>query len=183
MSSRRARPGRTLSNRPPEGESWTWQTSTMLGSITMRALGVHARRILDFLMHEHARHAGQENGNLAAPYKQLEAWGVTAADVRKGFAELIATGFVEVTYRGLRVAGAGAPSRYRLTWFPTRDGPPSHTWIAVIKRINVQGVGNVAQARAWLKKAAQDGKRGKARKHAATPHLQVVPPITCEAIA
>jgi hypothetical protein len=48
-------------------------TSTMISSLTFRALGIHARRILDFLQVEHAAHGCKENGNLGATYRQLEA--------------------------------------------------------------------------------------------------------------
>jgi hypothetical protein len=186
MSGARARPGRTLSLRPPEGAPWFWMTNTMAASITFRALGIHARRILDFLMCEHASHAGRQNGNLAAPYQQLETWGVTTADVRKGLAELYATGFVRLTKQGLRQAGGGEPSRYALTWLPTMasttaEEPPSHDWTRVIDRLLKQGVGNVPQARRWLKQEIAGEVRGQRKKQRSTPHLQVVSPIACEA--
>lgn len=170
MSVQRARPGRTLSLRPPEGEAWSWMTNTMYGSITFRALGIHARRILDFLLHEHASHAGRENGNLAATYEQLEQWGVTAADVRKGLAELYATGFVQLTKQGLRQAGGGEPSRYALTWLPmfaatTAEMPPSHYWQEVLGRLHRQKIGSVREARRWLKSETAGEARGKRKKN------------------
>jgi hypothetical protein len=162
-------------------------TATMTGSITYQALGISARRILDFLLHEHASHGGRENGNLAAPYLQLERWGVTAADVRKGFAELIATGFVVVNKQGLRVAGGGTPSRYALTWLPTLAGtpseqPPSHRWQEVIQQLGRDGVGSAVEARKWLRRQTEGSRRGQ-RKRKPTPHLQVVSPLSCEAAA
>lgn len=66
MANQRAKPGRTLSNGPPEGQPWFWMTRTMLASITFRALGISARRILDALLCEHMGHGGAENGNLEA---------------------------------------------------------------------------------------------------------------------
>jgi hypothetical protein len=161
--------GETLSLRPPEGESWTWQTNTMLGSITYRALGIAGRQIIDFLKHEHACHAGKENGNLAAPYRQLEQWGVTAGDVRKGFAEVIAAGFVQKTRQGLRQAGGGEPSRFALTWLPTHFGsvnaaPPTHDWRRVIKELGVLGIGDVRSVRAWLRREVAEHVRGQKKK-------------------
>lgn len=197
MSSRRPRPGKTLSLGPPEGQSWVWMTTTMFGSITFRALGIHARRILDFLLYEHAQHGGRENGNLAAPYRQLEAWGVTAADVRKGMAELIHTGFVARTKEGRRLDGVGVPARYALTWLPTNAGSsneekPTHEWSSVIDRLAKQRVGNVAAARAWLRAQIGAGgvedlgrgaqKRAK-QKRSATPQVIGVLPLKCEAAA
>ncbi|MFI4973725.1 MAG: hypothetical protein ACHP84_04195 [Caulobacterales bacterium] len=160
-------------------------TNTMLGSITFRALGIHARRNLDFLLYAHASHAGRENGNLAAPYQQLEAWGATAADVRKGFAELIAAGLVDRTVQGLRQAGGGEPSRYALTWLPTRFGslaqaPPTHRWQAVIEQLGRAGIGGVTQVRRWLREETAGSFGGRKQKQRSTSHLQVVSPITCK---
>jgi hypothetical protein len=186
MAMKRAKPGQTLGLGPPEGQAWSWMTNTMLGSITFRALGIHARRILDFLLHEHTSHRGRENGNLAAPYEHLETWGVTSADVRKGFAELRVCGFVELTKQGSRVAGGGEPSRYALTWLPTLAGtpsrqPPTHAWRAVLESLAKQKIGNVIEARQWLRNEVAAFSRGRKEKRKLTPHLQVVSPIKCEA--
>lgn len=188
MSRRRAPRGRTLGLGPPAGEPWVWLTTTMFGSITYRALGIHARRILDFLLYEHATHRGYENGRLAAPYRQLEKWGVTAADVRKGLEELYATGFVRLTHQGLRQDGGGEPSRYALTWLPTlvgspNEGPATHDWLAVISRLGPKGVGTVSAARQWLKAETAAARRGtvaKARRRS-TPHLALVSPLSRKA--
>jgi hypothetical protein len=181
MSQRRKRLGRTLSNGPPEGQRWAWMTETMLGAITMRALGVHARRILDFLLHEHARHSGRCNGALPAPYKQLEAWGVTAADVSIGFEELFATGYVRKARQGLRQAGGGTPSLYTLTWLPTHYGspqeaPPTHDWLTVLKKLREENVGTVSAARAWLKREVSDRRRGWTKTRNSTTQSKVCPP-------
>lgn len=181
MSGRRAKPGRTASLRPPEGQPWVWVTSAMLGARTFRALGINARRILDFLMVEHASHAGRENGNLAAPYQQLAAWGVTLEDARKGLEELYATGFVELIHRGQRQAGGGEPSRYALTWLPTMVGsdseaPPSQRWLSVIRDLDRSGVSNIPATKRWLRAQTSDfARRPRDQKQTATPHLSVTP--------
>jgi hypothetical protein len=188
MTKQRSKPGRTSSLGPPAGEPWIWITTTMLGSITFRGLGIGARRNLDFLLMQHAAKGGRENGNLTATYKQLAVWGSTAADVRRGFEELYATGFVCMTFQGHRQAGGGEPSRYALTWLPTLGfgptqvktegaGPPTHEWTEVISHLNKKGIGTVRGARTWLKGQTSGMKRG-ARKQQATPHLSVVPPPT-----
>ncbi len=190
MSSRRHKPGRTQSLRPPEGEQWTWVTNTMLASTTYRALSIHARRTLDFLLYEHASHGGRENGNLAATYRQLEVWGVTANDIRKGLEELYVTGFVRLTREGKRIEGQREPARYALTWLPTRAGsadeaPPTHDWTKVRDRIARDGVGSYAQARAWLAREVKTVRRKTPVRPPATagaaPHLQVVVPLKCKA--
>lgn len=188
MSRRASKPGRTGGLGLPEGQQWAWMTTAMLGSLTYRALGISARRILDFLLFEHAAHGGKENGNLGATYRQLEAWGVTAADVRKGFAELYAAGFVELTRQGARQAGGGEPSRYALSWLPTFHGsaeaaPPTHMWSRITTRLQREGRYNLQGVRAWMREQTADHKRREvvARKSKLTPHLQVVSPINCEA--
>ena len=146
-----SRTSRKRGGGPPVGQAWVWLTSTMLGSISFGALGVSALRILAFLLHEHACHGGAENGNLTATYIQLKQWGLTPADIRKGFAELRIIGFVDLTHQGLRVADGRDPSRYALTWYSTRGAfgegvtPPSNRWQKVIKAFPRHRVGNVVE--------------------------------------
>jgi len=178
MSNRRAKPGRTLGNGPPDSEPWCWMTRTMLGSITYRALGISARRIIDALLYEHMSHGGAENGNLGATYEQLELWGVTASDIRKGYAEAYAAGFVRQTSQGFFSLGGKTPSRYALTWLPTPlkhgGAPATHDWQDVIDKLGKQGIGSVAAAKKWLRSEVAVHARGKQKLG---PHLRVVPPI------
>lgn len=150
----------------------------MLGSITFRALGISARRILDALLYEHMSHGGAENGSLGATYEQLERWGVTAADVRKGYAELYACGFVRQTAQGYFAIGGRMPSRYALTWLPSglgpRASPATHEWLTVIERLGKEGIGSVAAAKEWLRSEVSQHSRGKSK---VAPQLTVVPPL------
>jgi len=87
---------------------------------------------------------------------------------RKGFAELELAGFIRVTVRGLRQAGGAEPSRYALTWLPTMVGTPdarqaTNDWQDVLARIGRDGVGDVRQARRWLKSAVDRSGRGQKR--------------------
>lgn len=160
MSSRRPPRGKTGGFGPPDGEPWLWMTQTMMGSTTFRALGINARRVLDFLMYEHAAHGGQENGNLVAPYDQLEKWGVTKRDIATAIRELIVTGFIVKTFQGMRTEG-GSPSRFELTWLSTegwgskgkmsKGRPASHLWCKVIERLHRDRIGNVRAVRRWLR--------------------------------
>ena len=158
----------SCSNAPPLGESWIWLSAQMAGSLPMRALGISARRVLDFLIVEHCGEGGAENGTLAAPYRQLQAFGVTKADIRKGIAELEAAGFVETTFQGLRQAGGGDPSRYALTWLPKHAGAPhaqaaSERWRKVAFAMGASGVQTPKQARGWLAAAVDSKPRGRNR--------------------
>jgi hypothetical protein len=139
-------------NEPPEGVPWTWTTNDMYATLTFRALGISARRTLDRLLVEHGAHGGQENGNLAAPTADLVGWGVTADDIPRAFAELIATGLVDRTFEAPRLGAGGKPSRYALTWLPTRtaagrEKPPSHRWATVAAQL---GSLDLAGVRRWL---------------------------------
>lgn len=166
MKSGRKRRG-PLSGAPPDGEPWTWILLELLMAPTFGALGIAARRILDLLLVEHTSHAGRENGKLAATYLQLEAFGLTKADIRKGFAELEATGFVRLTEQGLRQAGGGEPSRYALTWYPTKAGSPhaveaSHDWRKILYGLRRAGITTVRAVRLWLR--AQTAEHSRSRK-------------------
>ncbi len=159
-------------------------TRTMLGSLTYRSLSISARRILDRLLYEHSSHGGRENGNLACPYRQLNQWGVTLADARRGFEELIAAGYVERTFAGPRQAGGGEPSRYALTWLPTLVGTPqehapTHRWLAVNERLSRDGHGSLRTARRWLKEQVSGTGRGSDRKQNATPQVSITQPLKC----
>ena len=136
----------------------------MLGTITYRALGISARRILDAALYDHMSNGGAENGNLAITYHQLDKWGVTQADIRKGLAELYATGFLRQTTQGKFTLAGKIPSRYALTWLPTGVSPggepPTHDWAKVIERLSKQGVGSVAAAKLWLRGEVAEHVRG-----------------------
>lgn len=169
MAKKRNQPGKTGGARPPESEPWFWMTRVMIGSLTYQALSINARRILDFLLYEHMSHGGQENGQLHAPYRQLERWGVTKSNISAGLEELIATGFVRKTVQGMRMEG-GEGSRYALTWLPTlgydparrkteHGAPPTHDWQKVISKLHAQRVGDVRDVRSWLKAETKDKRR------------------------
>lgn len=155
MRSRRNRLGPKTGG-PPEDVPWTWITREMVHSPTWAALSISARRIIDGLMIEHMSHGGRENGNLAVTYLQLEALGVTKADIRKGLVELQACGFIRMTHQGLRVAGGGEPSRFALTWLPTHTGSPiaalaTNDWLEVRVRLTRKGLVTVRGVRRWLR--------------------------------
>lgn len=157
---------RALSNKPPADASWSWHLRSMRATLTFRALGIHARRVLDFLEEEHMAHGGRENGELGASYGQLAAWGVSRDDIRKGIEELIAGGFVRRTSHGLRQAGGGDPSRFALTWLPTGRGlqaqPATNDWELIARQLGVQRVTTVQAARAWLTRQVRPSSRGTA---------------------
>lgn len=112
---------------PPKGKPWVWLSLEMVGGESWRSLTIGARRLLDFLMIEHMRHGGKENGRLLAPRRQLEAFGISSHLVSEAIAEVEKLGFVDVK------RGEGRrPSTYALTWLPTGDGAEaSNRWRSV----------------------------------------------------
>ena len=130
MSSRGNRKYRTL-NAPPEGEAWFWLTAELINSVAWRCQSPRCRRFVEFLIAEHCRHAGTENGNLVAPYDQLEAWGIRRRTIRSAIDEAVFVGLVKVTIkgRGPRAPGGRKPARYALTFWRTREfAPASGGW-------------------------------------------------------
>ena len=92
----------------------------LLESDAWRSLSINARRVVDFLMIEHLRHGGRENGNLKAPKHQLVASGIGTHQVTAAIRETEERGLVECHRHGMRVA-----STYALTWLRHRDGSPA----------------------------------------------------------
>jgi hypothetical protein len=115
-------------HRPPKGEPWVWLTRELLRSDAWRNRGINCARLLDFLMIEHMNHAGTENGKLAATYDQLVVYGLTRSEIRSAIEEAETLGLLRFK-RGGRWAGTNQPSRYRLTFLPSRDHlPPTNEW-------------------------------------------------------
>lgn len=110
--------------KPPAGEPWIWLTREIIESDAWASLGINARRILDFLLLDHMAHAGTENGNLKATYKQLEIFGVASRYATGAIQQLEDVGLIECHRGGMRVA-----TTYMLTWLPSKDGaPPTDRW-------------------------------------------------------
>ena len=103
-----------------DGKPWMPLPLAVIESPAWRSLGINAHRLISFLMREHMRHGGKDNGRLKAPREQLRAFGLG----RKYMSEVIAhtekLGLIECHRNGLRAA-----STYALTWLPLHDGTPA----------------------------------------------------------
>jgi hypothetical protein len=106
-----------------KGDQFAKLPRDLLESTVWRSLSIHARRLVDFLLIEHMRHGGRENGSLLAPWEQLIAFGIHAHFVSTAIEETERIGLVDCK-RGV----GRAPSLYGLTWLPRGDDPPTHRW-------------------------------------------------------
>jgi hypothetical protein len=103
----------------------------MLESYAFRALSLSARRVLDRVEIEMARHGGTDNGKLPVTYDDFEAYGIHRHSIAPAIREAVALGFLEVTEAG-RAGNAEyrAPNLFRLTYRPAKGlpGDGTHEW-------------------------------------------------------
>ena len=125
-------------NRPPEGMPWVWLSEEMLSSPAMRSLNAAALQTLFRLMLEHMAHGGTENGNLICTHKDITAHGVRHSSIADAIRHLEYMGLIRVK-KGRFFKGERTPSRYRLTWLPTREGqssiPATNEWKAIADKL------------------------------------------------
>jgi len=133
MSKRRGK--RNKFSSPPADERWVWLPISLVCSEAWRSRSINCVRVIERLIVENSEHRMLENGNLICTYDQFESFGVTRSRIQAAISEGVVLGLLRVT-RGGRYAGSNQPSRYRLTFFATRDGaPPTNEWKAVDKRM------------------------------------------------
>jgi hypothetical protein len=104
-------------------EPWVKVPRALLSSDAWRSLGINGRRFIDFLLLEHMGKAGTQNGKLKAPYRQLEAFGISTRHISAAIHEVESLGLVSCSRNGLRSANT-----YTLTWLPSPGAPASDFW-------------------------------------------------------
>jgi hypothetical protein len=102
------------SNRTLPGEQFVKLLRPLLESDSWRSMGIKERRVIDFLMLEHLRHGGKDNGQLKATHRQLLDLGFNRKSVGTVLANLEERGLIGCIKGGMRVA-----TLFRLTWLPT----------------------------------------------------------------
>jgi hypothetical protein len=112
-------------NRPPEGQPWIWLTLKMMKSDAWRSAGINCRRFLDFLLIEFMQNAGEGNGELKAPYDQLEQIGISSSLISETIREAEMLGLVRCHRGGMRVA-----TTYTLTWLDAGTETATNDWRA-----------------------------------------------------
>jgi hypothetical protein len=111
-------------NQLPTDQPWVWQSRDLRESDAWRSAGINERRFIDFLLLEHMKHGGRANGQLKAPHRQLEEFGIGARYITDAIEGAEERGLVDVSHRGQRVAAT-----YALTWLPLHDGiPATNRW-------------------------------------------------------
>jgi hypothetical protein len=129
-----ARHSRRVNLGPTEGIPWTWHTVELLKSAAWRGMGLHTRKLLEFLEVENMSHSGQENGNLVAPYTQLVKWGVARQYIAPAIADAERRGLLRVERGGRKgTTAANEMNRFRLTFLPSRTAGggwqgPTNEW-------------------------------------------------------
>ena len=120
-----------------DGVPFVQITAELLRSPAWRCRSINCIRLIDFLMIEHLRHNGTENGNLIATYDQLIVFGIGRRFVRKTIDQAERLGLVEVERLPRRTFTETYPSRFRLTFLPDKNinekgqiyyGEPTNEW-------------------------------------------------------
>jgi hypothetical protein len=104
----------------------------MLESPAYRVLSLSARRVIDRIEIELARHGGNDNGRLPVTKEDFVAYGIHHDGVAPAIREAEALGFIRITERG---RGGNAEHRQPHLFYLTfahgrgsRAEPPTHDW-------------------------------------------------------
>jgi hypothetical protein len=134
------------------GGQFTSHRVDMVASPAWRALSLSARKCLERIELELAKHGGN-NGDLPVTQRDFIAHGVSGARVKAALAELIAFGFIEMTPGyGCQSPLYGRSARFRALSCASRDGPPPENW----KRFKTD-----AEAKAMSKAVLAEARRAR----------------------
>jgi DNA-binding transcriptional MocR family regulator len=110
---------------------FAWRTIAMLRSPPYRLLSLSARRCLDRIEIELARHGGQDNGKLPVTFANFEEYGVRRHSIAAALRELEAVGFIEMTPGRSGNGEFRQANLFRLTYRPSSHGKPTDEWRAI----------------------------------------------------
>jgi hypothetical protein len=173
---------------PPEGQPWCWISRDLIESPAWRARTIHCARLIEFLMHEHMSHGGMENGQLVAPYAQLVAWGIGRRYIKDAIREAEGLRLVVAQHGGRRAHTKAAMTRFRLTFYHTRESAsglhpywvaPGDEWRTVTAEIARRVLDARAPRNARKKNASAHGGPGVGNTVETLPvHTVELPPET-----
>lgn len=89
----------------------------LMYSPAWKTQSINCRKLMDFLLIEHMRHGGFENGNLLATYDQLEEFGIGRQYIHRIITEAETRGLI-IAERGGRKGYTNHLSRYTITFLP-----------------------------------------------------------------
>ena len=92
-------------NRPPAGGGFYWVTDELAASDAWRTLikNPNSSTLVNFLLREHMGKGGRKNGELKAPYQQLEQIGIGARHVSAAIRKAEELGLIDCHRNGRRV--------------------------------------------------------------------------------
>jgi hypothetical protein len=106
---------------------FVWIPVAVMENTAWCGLSINARRIMDRLLIENARHKSEANGRLRVSYQQFEDCGIGARLISPALRELEQAGLLAIT-KGEQRGKFREPNLYRVTFYGTIDGPA--TWRA-----------------------------------------------------
>jgi hypothetical protein len=143
------------------GSQFAPRTIEMLEAPAFRVLSLSARRVLDRLEIELARHGGTDNGRLPVTYDQFQEFGIDRQAIAPAIRELVALGFLEITRKG-RAGNAEwrLPNLFRLTFRPSKGERAFGTneWQEVESMEDAERLAKAARKANLRKSKAQCGK-------------------------
>ncbi len=158
----RTKPRKKKQRRPgqvPQGEAWCWQTLAMLESPAWYELIQHrvAHLILERIIVEHARNAGQDNGGLIVPYDDfVHDCGIGRGHITEGIAIAEALGFL-VVHHGRKSRSRKHPNRYGLTFYDIAGDFETNDWAKIKSRAEAATI--VERVKARLAEEAKQRRR------------------------
>jgi hypothetical protein len=112
---------------PTEGP-WIKLHMDLLCSAAWIAAKLPTRRAVERLLIEHMRHAGKDNGRLICTYNDFAEYGIRRPSIGPAIQQAVKLGLVVITERGHRSPDHNWPSRYRLTFLPTKAAHATDDW-------------------------------------------------------
>lgn len=134
----------------PNKQGYISRNYDFLSSIAMKDLSINCYRLLQFLEMEHLKKGWNNNGEIKAPYNQLEQFGIPRGYINSTIHEAEERGLILVA-RGARVNGRNYDNTYRLTYVHSSDRKPSNEW----KKFKEEDLGKLKKV---LKKIRQKSK-------------------------
>jgi hypothetical protein len=159
-------------------EPWAPRPISMLESPANRVLSLSAKRVLERVEIELARHAGHDNGRLPVTYGQFEEFGIERHAIAKAIRECCALGFLQITEAGRSGNGEWRkPNLFRLTYRVVLKpaAPASDEW----RRF--QTIEEAEAARACAREGKQKPSAGKAPNEVAKSALTGATPSALKA--